>query len=90
MPGTHPRNCEAMLRSLRCGAKTRRGGSCRAPTVSGKKRCRMHGGAKGSGAPLGNNNAFKHGVFTKQSIEIRATLRQQIREAQKMLKQLGR
>ena len=50
----------------------------------------MHGGAKGSGAPLGNNNAFKHGVFTKQSIEIRATLRQQIREAQKMLKQLGR
>ena len=22
MPGTHPRNCEAMLRSLRCGAKT--------------------------------------------------------------------
>ena len=89
MPGTHQRNCEPMLQSLRCAAKTRSGGSCRAPAVNGKKRCRMHGGAKGSGAPRGNNNAFKHGVFTKKSIELRAMLRQQIREAQKILKQLG-
>ena len=89
MPGTHPRNWEPMIQSLRCGAKTRKGGSCRAPAVTGKKRCRMHGGAKGSGAPRGNNNALKHGVFTKESIELRATLRQQIREARKLLKELG-
>lgn len=31
------------LRPL-CGAKTRAGGTCRAKAVSGKKRCRLHGG----------------------------------------------
>ncbi|MFX7914628.1 HGGxSTG domain-containing protein, partial [Acinetobacter baumannii] len=35
-----------MLASARCGARTRLGGACRAPAVRGKRRCRMHGGAK--------------------------------------------
>jgi hypothetical protein len=48
----------------------------------------MHGGAKGSGAPRGNRNALKHGSFTKDAIELRATLRKQIQEAQKLLKAL--
>ncbi|MGC1177874.1 MAG: HGGxSTG domain-containing protein [Methyloceanibacter sp.] len=30
-----------MLASPRCGAKTRSGGSCRSPAVSGKTRCRI-------------------------------------------------
>ena len=88
MASTHPRNWRPMLNSPRCGAKTRKGGSCRAPAVTGKKRCRMHGGAKGSGAPRGNRNALKHGSFTKDAIELRATLGKQIREAQKLLKAL--
>jgi uncharacterized protein YjcR len=49
----------------------------------------MHGGAKGSGAPPGNHNALKHGAFTKESIELHATLRKEIREAQKVLKDLS-
>jgi uncharacterized protein YjcR len=49
----------------------------------------MYGGAKGSGAPRSNSNALKHGIFTKESIEQRATLRKHIREAQKLLRQLG-
>jgi hypothetical protein len=53
----HPRNTGPMRASPRCGAKTRSGGSCRSPAVSGKKRCRMHGGAPGSGAPKHNGNA---------------------------------
>jgi uncharacterized protein YjcR len=56
-----------MRASLRCGAKTRKGTPCQAPAVSGKRRCRMHGGAKGSGAPIGNQNALKHGLFTAES-----------------------
>jgi hypothetical protein len=28
----------------RCGARTRAGGSCKAPALQGKERCRMHGG----------------------------------------------
>lgn len=47
----------------RCGARTRSGGSCRAPAANGKARCRMHGGSKGSGAPKQNLNALKHGAY---------------------------
>jgi len=50
----HIRNTGPMLASPRCGAKTRSGGACRSPAVHGKKRCRMHGGAPGSGAPKAN------------------------------------
>jgi hypothetical protein len=67
----HPRNTAAMLTSPRCGAKTRQGGACRSPAVQGKKRCRMHGGAAGSGAPKDNKNALKHGRFIKEAIERR-------------------
>jgi uncharacterized protein YjcR len=77
-----------MQASLRCGAKTRRGSECRAPAVAGKKRCRMHGGAKGSGAPKGNKNALKHGAFTKEAVQQRAALCALFAEAQKLLKEL--
>jgi len=67
MAGDHPRNTGPMQQSLRCGAKTRRGTECQAPAVSGKKRCRMHGGAHGSGAQPGNQNALKHGHYSRRS-----------------------
>jgi hypothetical protein len=67
----HVRHTEAMLSSPRCGAKTRSGTPCQSPAVAGKKRCRMHGGAPGSGAPLGNKNALKHGRSTRQEREKR-------------------
>ncbi|MFT4059859.1 MAG: HGGxSTG domain-containing protein [Legionella sp.] len=46
-----------------CGAKTKRnnGSPCRATAVKGKQRCRIHGGAKGSGGQKDNKNALKHG-----------------------------
>jgi glucans biosynthesis protein len=50
----------------------------------------MHGGAEGSGAPKGNRNALKHGTYTKQALERRARLREYIREAEKLLKDLAR
>ena len=61
--------------SPRCGAKTRSDGPCRAPAVNGKKRCRMHGGAKGSEAPKGNQNALKHGRFAREAIAEQKALR---------------
>ncbi len=69
-----------MLKSPRCGAKTRSGRPCQAPAVKGKKRCRMHGGAEGSGAPIGNKNALKHGQYTKEAIADRKAVREMIRE----------
>jgi uncharacterized protein YjcR len=67
MTSNHKRNTGPMRVSPRCGAKTRKGTPCQSPAVQGKKRCRMHGGAKGSGAPVGNQNALKHGLYTAES-----------------------
>lgn len=84
MSGNHTRNTNTMLNSLRCGAKTRRGTPCKSPAVQGKRRCRMHGGAEGSGAPKGNQNALKHGRFTKEAIDQRKAMRKLIREAEQL------
>ncbi|WP_342150418.1 hypothetical protein [Methylorubrum sp. SB2] len=48
--------------------------------MGGKKRCRMHGGAAGSGAPSGERNgAYRHGLKTQEAMaferEARAFLR---------------
>jgi glucans biosynthesis protein len=48
----------------------------------------MHGGAEGSGAPRGNQNALKHGAYTEEALQRRAAMRELIREAQKLLKAL--
>jgi uncharacterized protein YjcR len=85
----HLRNTRAMLASPRCGAKTRCGGACRSPAVRGKKRCRMHGGAQGSGAPKANQNARKHGLFTREAIEERRRIGALIGEVQKLLKEMN-
>jgi uncharacterized protein YjcR len=48
----------------------------------------MHGGAPGSGAPKGNQNALKHGVFTKQAIDERREVRALIGQSRKLLEGL--
>jgi hypothetical protein len=81
----HIRHTGPMLASPRCGAKTRCGGACRAPAVRGKKRCRMHGGAQGSGAPRANQNARRHGLFTRDAIAERRQIRELLGEARRLL-----
>lgn len=88
MSADHVRNTRAMSASPRCGARTRCGLACRAPAVRGKLRCRMHGGAEGSGAPWGNRNARKHGAFTQERIAERRAIRELLGEAGRLLKQL--
>jgi uncharacterized protein YjcR len=59
-----------MRRASRCPAKSKRSGlQCRAPAVRGSSVCRMHGA--GGGAPKGNRNALKHGLFTAEAIAAR-------------------
>ena len=84
----HIRNAGPMLASPRCGAKTRFGGACRSPAVSGRKRCRMHGGAEGSGAPRANRNARKHGRFTRDAIAERREIQALLGEARKLLEEM--
>ena len=48
------------MQSRLCGAKTRAEPPCRSRPVPDRTRCRMHGGAPGSGSQIGNKNALKH------------------------------
>jgi glucans biosynthesis protein len=48
----------------------------------------MHGGARRSGAPRGNRNARKHGLFTRAARAESGQLRLLIEEAQKLLREL--
>jgi hypothetical protein len=45
----------------------------------------MHGGVKGPRAPIGNENAVKHGMFTRQAIEERRALREMMRATESAL-----
>lgn len=73
----------------RCGARTRGGGRCRKPAAKGKRRCRLHGGAEGSGGQPGNRNARKHGFYTKEAIAERRRLRALIRAMEAGLDGVG-
>jgi hypothetical protein len=88
MTGDHPRNTGPMLSSPRCGAKTRSGRPCKSPAVNGKGRCRMHGGAPGSGAPHGNTNALKHGLYTRDAIAERRQVGDLVRQSRELLSKI--
>ena len=88
MSATHQRNTGPMRESPRCSARTRKGTECRAPTVRGKSRCRMHGGAKGSGAPRGNKNALKHGLYTAEARAFRKQITELLRDGRRAIEEL--
>jgi glucans biosynthesis protein len=79
---------DRLAAARRCGARNRRGEPCRAPAVRGRRRCRMHGGAPGSGAPLGNRNALKHGLYTTEAIAWRRALRALLRESRALVEEV--
>src|SRR5258708_633382 len=68
--------------SPRCRARSKRSRQrCRSLAVNGKFVCRMHGA--GGGAPAGNCNALKHGLYTASAIAERRRFAELIREAPK-------
>lgn len=85
MNGSHQRNTGPTRKSPRCGAKTRRRTPCKAPAVIVKTRCRMHGGARGSGAPKGNKNALKYGLYTAESKAFNAFVRETLKRGRDVL-----
>jgi len=66
------------FKAPRCGARTRKETSCKAPAME-NGRCRLHGG-KSTGAPIGNQNALKHGEYSASSIQNRRELRSILRQ----------
>jgi len=79
------RSCYPFLKSPRCGAKTRQDNACQSPAIKGKKRCRMHGGSVGSGAPLGSQNAIKQGFHTREAKNLKKTIRLLFKELSQSL-----
>jgi hypothetical protein len=84
-----PRNTGAMLSSRRCGATTRAGHPCLSPAVGGRNRCRMHGGAAGSGAPRGNRNALKHGLYTRAAMDERRRMQELVQRSLQLVREIG-
>jgi len=75
-----------MHQSPRCGAKTRNGSLCRAPAMK-TGRCRMHGG-KSTGAPTDNQNARKHGLYSRDAIEERRHIRALINSSKELVEKV--
>ena len=53
-----------------------------------KKHCRKHSGAPGSGAPRGNQNALKHGMYTREALEERRSVQNLLRQSRMLLERL--
>lgn len=87
--GDHARNIGPMQSARRCAARTRSGMLCQSPAIGGKQRCRMHGG-KGSGAPRGNRNALRQGLYTKDVLAREARVRDLCRHLRQTIEQVKR
>ena len=74
----------------RCGARTKGnfGKPCKCPAIKGKSRCRVHGGARGSGAKFGNTNALKHGETTTEAKAFRQEIKQAIKFSKILINKL--
>jgi uncharacterized protein YjcR len=77
----------SMHLACRCSAKSKRSGlRCQSPAVRGHNVCRMHGA--GGGAPKGNKNALKHGLYSAKAIEARRFVRELIRLANELIERV--
>jgi len=84
-----PAEIAALLGSPRCGARTRTGAACRAPAVRDKRRCRKHGGGKGSGGQRGNANALQHGAYSADMRAQRRAVMDYVRACNRAMKDWG-
>jgi hypothetical protein len=50
----------------------------------------MHGGAAGSGAPIGNKNALRHGHYTAEAVAQRSAFAELIRMSRATLADLAK
>ena len=66
----------------------RQGSPCRSLAVAGKRRWRVHGSTRGSGARPGNRNALKalkHGRHARELLEFCRRMAELVREAPELV-----
>lgn len=71
---------------MSCGAKTRSGLPCKKPPLSGRARCRLHGGASLSGE---NHWNFRHGRCTKDERQRAKKTRYELKALEALMYKLG-
>jgi hypothetical protein len=72
----------------RCTAMAKNSGNqCKQPAMANGK-CHWHGG-KSTGAPQGNKNALRHGLYCKEVLAKSRRLRTLLVECKKLLKQVS-
>ena len=81
----------AFMRAPRCGAKTRKGISCRAPAMR-NGRCRLHGGKSSGprtteGIEKIRQAHLKHGLYTKDVIASRKEFSNLLRQLRETIKE---
>ena len=73
---TLPR-CQAVAKSF--------GRRCRNPAMKGSDLCCVHAGLKKPGAKMGNQNAFKHGLYSKGTAWATKTVDEYVKEIEEYL-----
>ncbi len=79
-------------KATRCGAKNRRGISCRCPAMA-NGRCRMHGGSSTgpktvSGLQRSQRANWKHGLYSAEAKAESRLIRQFLRDSKALLDRL--
>ena len=69
----------------RCEAMTRHHTACRCPAIRNRRRCRLHGGKStgprtAEGLGRSQRARWKHGLYSRETRDIRANSRRQWRE----------
>ncbi len=78
-----PHVCNPFKDVPKCGARSERTRQpCQQPAMA-NGRCRLHGG-KSTGPPKNNQNALKHGFYTKDAIEQRKYIRQLFKRSREL------
>lgn len=72
-----------MIESRKCHARTRKGHKCQSPAMK-NGRCRMHGGMS-TGAPKGNQNAYKHGDYSADTLKFNQKMKEMLKETKKIV-----
>jgi hypothetical protein len=74
----------ALWLSPRCGVRTRSATPCKSPAMA-NARCQFHGG-KAPGAPKGNKNALKHGLYSAEVVAHRRKVGALLRAARNLMR----